>query len=213
MNDTPPRPLRVGLTGGIASGKSAVATMLADLGALVIDSDMLAREVVEPGTEGLELVRQRFGDAVIAPDGSLDRAGLGALVFADAAARRDLEAIIHPRVRARAAEVEAAASAPVVVHVIPLLVEAGQQGSFDEVVVVDVPVAVQRQRLMARNHLNADEAQARISAQVDRATRLQNASHIVDNSGPLAVTLDQVRRLWGHLATRHESLALTEEEE
>ena len=128
----------MGLTGGIASGKSLVAEELAKLGAVVIDADVLAREVVEPGTPGLAAIVARFGDAVLT-DGRLDRARLGALVFADPAARRDLERIVHPAVRARAAELErAAGDAAVVVHVIPLLVETGQTDAFDRIVVVDV---------------------------------------------------------------------------
>src|SRR5215218_3743603 len=124
--------LRVGLTGGIASGKSAVADELAAHGAVVVDADVLAREVVEPGTPGLAAVVERFGPSVLAEDGRLDRAGLGRLVFADGAARRDLERIIHPAVRARAAEIEQQAAADaVVVQVIPLLVETGQAKDFD----------------------------------------------------------------------------------
>ena len=123
--------LRVGLTGGIASGKSLVADELARLGAVVIDADVLAREVVEPGTPGLAAIVERFGDDVL-DDGRLDRAALGKIVFADPEARRDLERIVHPAVRARAAELErAAADDAMVVHVIPLLVETGQQDDFD----------------------------------------------------------------------------------
>ena len=130
---------RVGLTGGVASGKSTVSAILAGLGAVVIDADLLAREVVARGTDGLAEVVVEFGPEVLGPDGALDRAMLGALVFADPERRRALEAIIHPRVRARAAEIEAAAPpGAVVVHDIPLLAETGQAASFDAVVVVDV---------------------------------------------------------------------------
>ena len=177
--------MRIGLTGGIASGKSTVAAMLADLGAVIIDSDRLAREVVEPGTDGLDRIRRRFGDAVIGPDGRLDRAALGRIVFGDVAARSELEAIIHPAVRRRAAELEAAADPDaVVVQMIPLLVETGQAQNFDKVIVVDVPAAVQRERLMARNRMSADEADARITAQADRAERLAAADLVIDNSNP-----------------------------
>jgi dephospho-CoA kinase len=177
--------MRIGLTGGIASGKSTVAAILADLGAVIIDSDQLAREVVEPGTDGLERIRDRFGDAVIGSDGRLDRPALGRIVFGDATARSDLEAIIHPAVRRRAAELEAAADPDaVVVQMIPLLVETGQAGRFDAVIVVDVPPDVQRERLIARNRLSAAEADARIAAQAGRDARLAAATLVIDNSSP-----------------------------
>jgi dephospho-CoA kinase len=184
--------MRIGLTGGIASGKSTVAAILADLGAVIIDSDQLAREVVEPGTDGLDRIHRRFGDAVLTPDGRLDRPALGRIVFGDAAARADLEAIIHPAVRRRAAELEAAAEPDaVVVQMIPLLVETGQAGSFDAVIVVDVPADVQRQRLMTRNQMSAAEADSRIAAQADRQQRLAAADVVIDNSRP---DLDDLRR-------------------
>src|SRR5688572_12540807 len=132
--------MRVGLTGGVASGKSTVSRMLAELGAVVIDADLLAREVVGRGTDGLEEVVAAFGSQVLTPAGDLDRPALGARVFADETRRRDLEAIIHPRVRARAAEIEASApEGSLIVHDIPLLAETGQGAAFDAVVVVDVP--------------------------------------------------------------------------
>ena len=159
--------LRVGLTGGIASGKSAVASRLAELGAVVIDADLLAREVVAPGTPGHAAVLEAFGPSVQAADGALDRAALGRVVFADEPARRRLEAIIHPLVRAAARELEAAAVAAdpdaVVVHVIPLLVETGQTGAYDCLVVVDVDPAVQLDRLVRLRGMDPAEA-----AQTDR---------------------------------------------
>ena len=158
--------LRVGLTGGIASGKTAVANLLGVHGAVVIDADVLAREVVEPGTPGLTAVVDRFGSAVLTEDGLLDRPALGRIVFADEAARRDLEAIVHPAVRARAAAIEAAAAADaVVVHVIPLLVETGQQDDFDVLVVVDVDPELQLTRLQQRTGLDPAAARARVAAQ------------------------------------------------
>lgn len=196
--------MRIGLTGGIASGKSAVADLLAGLGAQVIDADVLAREVVEPGTPGLAAVRDRFGASVIAPSGELDRAALAAIVFADPAARRDLEAIVHPAVRKRASELEEDATAPVVVHVIPLLVETGQAEAFDRVVVVDVPAGIQRERLMARSGLSAPEADARIAAQSSREERLAVADHVLDNAGTSARLEEQVGALWDVLATRRQ---------
>ncbi|SDS07857.1 dephospho-CoA kinase [Microlunatus soli] len=175
---------RIGLTGGIASGKSTVAAILADCGAVVIDSDQLARDVVEPGTEGLSKIIERFGDGVIT-DGRLDRPALGRIVFGDAEARADLEAIIHPAVRRRADELEAATEPDaVVVQMIPLLVETGQSDDFDAVIVVDASEEIQRQRLMQRDGIDAAQADARISAQASREDRLAAADLVIDNSGP-----------------------------
>jgi dephospho-CoA kinase len=176
--------VRVGLTGGVASGKSTVAAILRDLGAVVIDADALAREVVGPGTPGLDAVVAAFGPEVLAPDGGLDRARLGALVFADADRRTALEAIVHPLVRARAAELEASAPAgAVVVHDIPLLVETGQAGSFDAVLVVDVPVDVQVARAVQDRGWSVGEARSRIAAQASREDRLAVATYVIDNAG------------------------------
>lgn len=192
--------IRVGLTGGIASGKSTVADALGARGAVLIDADLLAREVVGPGTPGLAAVRQRFGQDVVV-ENRLDRAALGRIVFDDADARRALEAIVHPAVRARARALEAAAPAEaVVVHVIPLLVETGQADDFDVVVVVDVDPAVQRERLVARDGLSLDEADARIRSQAPRAERLAAADVVLDNSGHHATLDRQVARLWAELA-------------
>ncbi|WP_375431696.1 dephospho-CoA kinase [uncultured Friedmanniella sp.] len=195
--------LRVGLTGGIASGKSAVAAGLGARGAVVIDSDVLARAVVEPGTPGLEAVVQRFGPEVLDANGRLDRPRLGSVVFADPGARRDLERIIHPLVRARAAAIEQQADPDaVVLHVIPLLVETGQQRDFDVVVVVDLDPATQQQRLMARNGLTAEEARSRMSAQASRNDRLAAADLVVDNNGSPDQLTDSVARLWSDLLQR-----------
>jgi dephospho-CoA kinase len=191
--------LRVALTGGIASGKTAVSDRLSERGAVVIDADLLAREVVEPGTRALEQVVQRFGSGVLTGD-RLDRAALGRLVFADGAARRDLEAIVHPAVRARAAEIEAQApSTGVVVHVIPLLVETGQQTDFDLVVVVDCDREVQLQRLRSRNGLTEAEAAARLAAQSTRAERLAAADIVIDNSGTVEELAARSADLWDEL--------------
>lgn len=189
--------MRIGLTGGIASGKTVVARLLSERGATVIDADVVAREVVEPGTPGLAAITRRFGHAVLTANGELNRAALGAIVFADPEARKDLEAIVHPAVRRRAAELEAHAEAgSVIVHVIPLLVETGQQDSFDRVVVVDVPPDVQRARLMERSALSEVEADARIAAQAGRDERLSAADHVIDNSGSLDQLSAQVAALW-----------------
>lgn len=189
--------LRIGLTGGIASGKSTVAGLLAAHGAVVIDADRLAREVVEPGTEGLAAISARFGHGVLRADGSLDRAALGRLVFADDGARRELEAIVHPAVRARAAELAAAAPPDsVVVLMIPLLVETGQADAFDLVLVVDVDPEVQLARLHARDGLNEAEALARVRAQADRDTRLAAADVVIANNGDPAELATAVDRFW-----------------
>ena len=194
--------MRIGLTGGIASGKSTVARELERLGAVIIDADVLARDVVALGTEGLKAVVARFGDAVLAADGSLDRRALAGIVFADLQARADLNAIIHPRVRERAAELEAAAPAgAVVVHVIPLLVETGQQDDFDAVVVVDTTVEEQLRRLTRRDSLTQTEAEQRGAAQASREERLDAATHVIDSSGPVRETMRQVDELWRSLST------------
>ncbi|QMW67827.1 dephospho-CoA kinase [Mumia sp. ZJ1417] len=192
---------RVGLTGGIGAGKSAVAGLLREHGAIVVDADALSREVVEPGTSGLEAIVKRFGEAVLDRDGRLDRPALGALVFADDQARRDLEAIIHPRVRARAAELEAAAGpGAVVVHDVPLLVETGQAGLYDVVVVVDVPVETQIERLAANRGMSRAAAQSRIAVQATREQRLQAADVVLDNTGSLDELADAVGALWERLS-------------
>ncbi len=194
--------LRVGLTGGIASGKSLVADELARYGAVVIDADVLAREVVEPGTPGLAAIEERFGADVLT-DGRLDRAALGKIIFSDPEARRDLERIVHPAVRARAAELEqAAAEDATVIHVIPLLVETGQQDGFDVVVVVDVDQETQVRRLLDRNGLTSDEAGARIAAQASREARLAAADHVLHNDGTVTQLKDQIADLWDKLLTR-----------
>lgn len=187
----------IGLTGGIASGKSAVADLLAARGAMVIDADLLAREAVAPGSPGLAAVVARFGPSVLGTHGELDRAALGRLVFAQPAARRDLEAIVHPAVRARAAELTAAApDGSVVVQVIPLLVETGQQDAFDIVAVVDVDPSVQVARVRERDGLDAAAASDRLNAQAPRAARLAAADWVIHNAGSLADLAAEVDRFW-----------------
>ena len=194
--------MRIGLTGGIASGKSTVARKLEQLGAFTIDADVLARDVVALGTEGLKAVVARFGNSVLAADGSLDRSALARVIFADSQARADLNAIIHPLVRERAAELEAAAPVgAVVVHVIPLLVETGQQDRFDAVVVVDTTVEEQLRRLTRRDGLTQTEAEQRVAAQASREERLGAATHVIDSSGPVRETMRQVDELWQNLST------------
>jgi dephospho-CoA kinase len=195
----------VGLTGGIGSGKSEVSRLLATLGATVIDADALAREVVAPGSAGLAQVVAVFGSQVLDADGGLDRTAMATHVFADPQARARLEAIIHPLVRARAAELEAAARAghrhAVVVHDVPLLVEKGQQDAFDLVMVVDVPTPLQVQRLVAKRGMSEAQARARIAAQASRDERLAVADVVIDNSGTLDDLARRVSEVWReHLA-------------
>ncbi|MBK9698355.1 MAG: dephospho-CoA kinase [Propionibacteriaceae bacterium] len=201
--------LRVGLTGGIGSGKSAVADLLAGHGAVIIDADQLAREVVEPGTPGLRAVAAEFGAVVLTAEGRLDRAALAAVVFSDPQARARLERIVHPAVRELAAERELSAPpGSIVVHVIPLLVETGQAESFDIVVVVDVEPAVQRARLAQRDGLSESQIAARIAAQSDRQGRLQVADDVIDNSGDRESLASAVAALWERLVSRRGDLAV-----
>ena len=193
--------VRVGLTGGIASGKSLVAAELAARGAIVIDADVLAREVVEPGTPALARIVERFGPQILR-DGQLDRSRLGEIVFADPAAREDLERIVHPAVRARAAELERAADPDaVVVHVIPLLVETGQQQDFDLVVTVDVDHETQIQRLISRNGYSHAAAESRTAAQVSREDRRTASDVVLDNTGNVAQLRGQIAALWDVLTS------------
>ena len=195
--------LRVGLTGGIGAGKSEVSRRLAAYGAAVIDADAAAREVVGPGTPGLAAIREAFGPEVLRPDGSLDRERLGDVVFTDPKRRAELNAIVHPLVRQRMAELEEhAAGAEIVVHDIPLLAESGGAAAFDEVVVVDVSPRVQLERLTRERSLSREQAQARIAAQASRADRLAVATLVVDNSGSLAELDREVGELWGELRRR-----------
>lgn len=192
--------LRIGLTGGIAAGKSVVARRLAELGAVVIDHDVLAREVVEPGTVGLEEVVGAFGDGVLAADGSLDRPALGRLVFDDAAARARLEGILHPEIRRLAAEREALAGAAddraVVVHDIPLLVETGQADHFHLLVVVHAPAEQRVARLVDGRGLDETAARARVGAQATDEERTAVADVVLDGSGPVDGLREQVDALW-----------------
>lgn len=191
---------RVGLTGGIAAGKSVALDRFAELGACVIDADVLAREAVAPGTVGLEEIVEVFGDGVLAPDGSLDRARLGTVVFGDDEARRRLNGIVHPEVRRLSAEREALVAArdprAVVVHDIPLLVETGQAESFHLVAVVVAPEAVRLQRLVVSRGLSEDEARARIGAQASDDERLAVADVTLDGSGSPDALRAEVDALW-----------------
>ncbi|HUO82872.1 MAG TPA: dephospho-CoA kinase [Gammaproteobacteria bacterium] len=176
-------PIRIGLTGGIASGKSLVAEAFAALGVPVIDTDVLARDVVRPGSAALERVAAEFGADVIDTGGALDRARLRELVFGDARRRRRLEALLHPAIVAEMDRRAAESTAPYLLLVIPLLVETGFEGRVDRVLVVDCPEAVQLERLMARDGESAASAQCMLAAQVSRSERLAAADDVIDNSG------------------------------
>lgn len=195
--------LRVGLTGGIGSGKSEVSRRLAAAGAVVIDADRIAREVVEPGTEGLAAVIAEFGDGVLRPDGALDRERLGEIVFADADRLKSLNAIVHPLVGRRSAELfEAAPPDAVVVYDVPLLAENDLAGFYDVVVVVDAPMETQIKRLTGDRGMSEDQARARIAAQATREKRRGIADIVIDNSGDIASLDRQVADLWATLSAR-----------
>jgi dephospho-CoA kinase len=195
--------LRVGLTGGIGAGKSEVSRRLAAQGAVVIDADVIAREVVAPGTDGLAEIIEAFGPGVLGPDGSLDRVALGDIVFADPEQLARLNSIVHPRVGARMRDLEESAGpGSVVVHDVPLIAENGLAGSYDIVVVVDVPPRLQVDRLVRFRGMSRDQAHARMAAQASREQRLAIASMVVDNSGSLAELDRQVGELWTELRRR-----------
>jgi dephospho-CoA kinase len=190
--------LRVGLSGGIGSGKSTVARSLAARGAIVIDADAIAREVVEPGTPGLDAVVERFGAGIVDGAGRLDRGRLAALVFDDAGARADLNAIVHPLVAAETARRIGAAPADAVVVIdVPLLVEAARSG-YDLVVIVEAPEAVRLERLVARG-MSPDDARKRMGAQASDADRRKVADVVLDNSASEADLERQIDALWGQL--------------
>jgi dephospho-CoA kinase len=174
---------RIALTGGIASGKSAVATLFEARGVPVVDSDVIAREIVAPGTPALEAIRARFGDAVLLPDGSLDRRALREQVFADPAARRDLEAITHPAIRERMQAWSRTAAGPYQIHMIPLLAEGGGRRDFNRVLVVDCPEELQIQRVMQRDGVDANSARNVLAAQASRAERIAIADDVIVNDG------------------------------
>jgi len=187
--------LRIGLTGGIASGKSLVADCFAELGIPVIDTDQVARDIVEPGQPALRDIRRAFGDDVFTGDGRLDRRRMRRVVFNDADRRAELEAILHPRIRRETAARVETAQGPYVIVVVPLLVETGFDDMTDRVLVVDCPVEMQRARLLERDAENPAQVERILAAQATRAERLTAADDIVDNSGDIDATRDQVRQL------------------
>ncbi len=197
---------RIGLTGGIASGKSTVASLLAAHGALIIDADRIVRELQEPGGAGLAAIVEAFGPSLLTEDGRLDRAALGALVFADTEARERLNGIIHPLVRAEAAARLAAAPAQqLVVEDIPLLVETGQAPAFDEVIVVQAPLEVRLERMERDRGMSREQALGRIKAQATDEERAAVATHLILNDAGLPELEAQVDRLWAALLSRRSS--------
>lgn len=187
--------LKIGLTGGIGSGKSAASAHFVDLGAAVIDTDVISRQLVEPGQPALEEIAAEFGDRMLGPDGRLDRAALGKRVFADTDARRRLEAILHPRIRDEMFARAKTTDAPYVVFVIPLLIETGQQALVDRVLVIDTPEPLQRTRVAARDHLDDAHIDAILAAQVARTARLEAADDVILNDGSIAELHAAVERL------------------
>jgi dephospho-CoA kinase len=217
--------LRVGLTGGIGSGKSEVSRRLEDHGAVIIDADVAAREVVVPGSPGLARIAEAFGKGVLSPDGSLNRERLGEIVFRDPGLREKLNAIVHPLVRewmraAEGAAVQAAGSqrsasassasassasatgGPIIVHDVPLLAESRGKGGFDVVIVVDVPPELQVERLVSQRGMAPDQARARMAAQASREQRLAVADVVIDNSGTLDDLDRRVAEVWADLQRR-----------
>ncbi|MEV8422209.1 dephospho-CoA kinase [Streptomyces niveus] len=195
--------LKVGLTGGIGAGKSEVSRLLVSYGAVLVDADKIAREVVEPGTPGLDAVADAFGPGVLTADGRLDRPKLGALVFADDDKRATLNAIVHPLVRARSVELESAAGEEdIVVHDVPLLVESELTGLYDMVVVVDASPGTQLDRLVRLRGMAESEARSRMAAQATRERRTAAADLVIDNDGPLEKLEPQVRAVWEQLVER-----------
>ncbi|MDJ1133179.1 dephospho-CoA kinase [Streptomyces iconiensis] len=192
--------VKVGLTGGIGAGKSEVSRLFAEYGAVIIDADRISREVVEPGTPGLEAVVAEFGEEILTADGTLDRQRLGSLVFSDTERLAALNAIIHPLVGRRSAELERAAGEDaVVVHDVPLLVENGLAPLYDMVVIVDASPETQLDRLVRLRGMDEGEARARMAAQATREERLAVADAVIDNDGPLEELEPQVRKVWERL--------------
>ncbi|WP_326735606.1 dephospho-CoA kinase [Streptomyces sp. NBC_01022] len=195
--------LKVGLTGGIGAGKSEVSRMLAGYGAVLIDADRIAREVVEPGAPGLAAVVEAFGTGILTSEGTLDRPKLGSIVFADSERLAALNAIVHPLVGARSAELERAAGPDsVVVHDVPLLAENGLAPLYDLVVVVDAAPETQLDRLVKLRGMTEQEARARMAAQATREQRRAVADLIIDNDGPIEALEPQVRAVWAELTRR-----------
>lgn len=195
MAETPREVLRIGLTGGIASGKSLVADMFAKLGIPVIDTDKIARQVVARGQPALAEVTAEFGARILTPEGELDRASLRQIVFQDEPLRRRLEAIVHPRIREMTLQASETAGGPYQVLVVPLLIESDFQQLVDRILVVDCPESVQRERLLVRDTETPEQVERMMDAQLSRSRRLEAANDIIDNSGTQDATRRQVETL------------------
>lgn len=193
--------LIIGLTGGIASGKTAVSNMFVELGVPVVDTDVIARKLVQPNQPALQAITEQFGTACLNPDGSLNRAHLRQLIFADPEAKKKLEAILHPRIRTTAQQQLSTLTAPYCLLVVPLLIETGRSYPVDRILVVDVPEETQIERLMARDGSNREQAKRILKAQTSRADRLRYADDIIENSGSLENTRQIVERLHQHYLT------------
>ncbi|MFE9921449.1 dephospho-CoA kinase [Streptomyces sp. NPDC005774] len=195
--------LTVGLTGGIGAGKSEVSRLLVECGAVLIDADRIAREAVAPGTPGLAAVVAAFGEEILTEDGSLDRPGLGAIVFADEGKLALLNSIVHPLVGARSRELEeAAAEDAVVVHDVPLLTENGLASLYDLVIVVDASTETRLERLVGRRGMSEEDARARMAAQATREQRREIADIVIDNDVPLDELARRVKDIWAELVRR-----------
>ena len=206
MEKDKPATLSVGLTGGIGSGKSEVLNRLKARGATVVDADLAARRVVEPGTDGYDAVVKEFGSAVVGPDGALDRPKLGAIVFADPERLAALNAIVHPRVAALMAEwADAAPEGGIVVYDIPLLVEGGADRGYAAVIVVDADEEVRYARLLANRGMSRADASARMAAQASREDRLAAADYVIANNGSLEDLDQETDRVWSELLTLRDS--------
>jgi len=193
--------MRVGLTGGIASGKSTVSAILAELGAVIIDGDKLAREVVEPGTPGLAQVVEAFGPDILLPDGGMDRAKVGQIVFNDEAKRKVLEGIVHPLVFERYAALEASAPKDgIVVHDIPLLAESGRADTFDAVIVVETPAELQVERMLRDRGWTRADAESRIASQATPEQRRAIATHLIVNTGTREELRARVAEVYAELS-------------
>jgi dephospho-CoA kinase len=192
--------MKIGLTGGIACGKSTVSAMLARKGALIIDIDRIAREIVEPGQPALQAIAEKFGQAVLQADGTLDRKKLGAIVFSDPAKRKELEQITHPAIRSvmkeRMRKYEEEFPGRLIVADVPLLYESRLEEYFDKIMVVYIPRDEQKRRLMARDSLSGEEAEQRLNAQMDIEEKKRRADIVIDNSGTLEETERQLDRFW-----------------
>jgi dephospho-CoA kinase len=203
-------PLRIGLTGGIASGKTTVANLFGALGVTIVDTDLLSREVVAPGSTLLPQITERFGKMVLGSDGSLDRQELRKRIFADPEQRQWLEALLHPAIRALTDERSATAKGPYVIVAIPLLVETGGASRFDRVLVVDCDPEMQLARLMARDGTTREEAQRMLAAQASRAARLAVANDVIHNDSDVAHLRDQVENLHRQYVMAAETRARTQ---